>query len=342
MSSYIYAATILTGGAAGALDKIDGTALADGDGAIVIVSGGSCYFYVLNATSAAAESSPAIIAPDTNGGDKRWIQVGVSGAVAFATWQEIAAGVITDKAVAPAQLEDSGVLAPPFSTAAEIVAGTVANKTIAPDQLKAANIIPVPFASAAEIATGTVATKAIAPDQLAHATAATGTGKIVRNTSPSLVTPALGTPSSGNLASCTFTGTILTDTLAIIYPVGCIYTTIVSTNPATVFGFGTWAAFGAGRVLVGVGTSDAAYAAAATGGESTHTLSAAESGLPAHTHNVVVEGNNAGNDAAYIVHGGTASGTLTKATSANTVSAASSAHNNLQPYIVVYFWKRTA
>jgi hypothetical protein len=35
-------------------------------------------------------------------------------------------------------------------------------------------------------------------------TTATGTGSVVRATSPVLVTPALGTPASGNLANCTF------------------------------------------------------------------------------------------------------------------------------------------
>ncbi len=64
--------TALTGGAAGALDSIDGTALQDGEVAHVWVSN-VLYIYLLDADSAAAESSPAIIAPDTNAGDKRWI-----------------------------------------------------------------------------------------------------------------------------------------------------------------------------------------------------------------------------------------------------------------------------
>lgn len=59
-------------------------------------------------------------------------------------------------------------------------------------------------------------------------------------------------------------------TLAEVYPVGCIYTSTVSTNPATVFGFGTWAAFGAGRVLVGVDSGDADFdTAEETGGAKT-------------------------------------------------------------------------
>ncbi len=342
MSSFIYAATSLIGGAAGALDKIDGAYLADGDAAITIVTGDSCYFHILDADSGAAESSPAVISPDTNAGTKRWIQVGVSGAVAFATWQEIASGVETAKAVAPAQLEDSGVLAPPFATAAEITAGVVSNKTIAPDQLKAATIVPIVYASGTEIAAGTVADKPIAPDQLASALATTGSGKIVRTTSPTitsptLVTPALGTPASGDLSNCTVTGASLTAALlahlSVIYPIGCIYTTTVATNPATVFGFGTWTAFGAGRVLVGNGTSDTTFTAGEVGGKSSHILTTAE--IPSHSHSVplVASSNNGGGGSAGSWQG---SGMTTGSTGGGV------AHTNLQPYIVVYFWRRIA
>src|SRR3990167_9050796 len=41
-----------------------------------------------------------------------------------------------------------------------------------------------------------------------------------------------------------------------IYPVGSIYTSVVSTNPGTLFGTGTWAAFGAGKVMVGLNSGD--------------------------------------------------------------------------------------
>lgn len=79
MANNFYAAIGLVGGGIGALDNIDGTALADGDAAIVQTDG-TVYFYHLDATSAAAESSPNIIKPDTNAGDKRWIKQSVSGA----------------------------------------------------------------------------------------------------------------------------------------------------------------------------------------------------------------------------------------------------------------------
>ena len=70
---YSYWATSLIGGAEGSLDSIDGAALNDQDMAIVAVMGDKFYLYSLDADSAAAESSPDVIAPDTNGGDKRWI-----------------------------------------------------------------------------------------------------------------------------------------------------------------------------------------------------------------------------------------------------------------------------
>jgi hypothetical protein len=64
--------TGLTGGAATDLDSIDGAALQDGEIAHVWISN-VLYIYLLDVDSGAAESSPAIIAPDTNAGDKRWI-----------------------------------------------------------------------------------------------------------------------------------------------------------------------------------------------------------------------------------------------------------------------------
>lgn len=70
--SNFYAATSLIGGGAGALDAIDGTALADGDGAVVIQDG-SFTMYHLDAIKDEIENSPLIIAPDTNAGTKRWI-----------------------------------------------------------------------------------------------------------------------------------------------------------------------------------------------------------------------------------------------------------------------------
>ena len=71
LASNHYGATCLTGGASGCLDSINGGLLADGDKATVLTDD-YVYFYTLDASSGATESSPAVIAPDTNAGTKRW------------------------------------------------------------------------------------------------------------------------------------------------------------------------------------------------------------------------------------------------------------------------------
>jgi hypothetical protein len=73
MASKIYAATALTGGAAGALDAIADASLADKDGAVVFVQNGYVYYYVYDSSSTASESSPDVITPDDVSGDGRWI-----------------------------------------------------------------------------------------------------------------------------------------------------------------------------------------------------------------------------------------------------------------------------
>ncbi len=72
MAKNFYFTWGLIGGAAGDLDDIDGTNLADGDGSICCIDGNT-YSFHLDATSGAAESSPNVISPDTNAGTKRWI-----------------------------------------------------------------------------------------------------------------------------------------------------------------------------------------------------------------------------------------------------------------------------
>lgn len=73
--------------------------------------------------------------------------------------------------------------------------------------------------------------------------------------------------------------------VAAAYPVGAIFIATVATNPATLLGFGTWAAFAEGRCLVGVGTADGlAWTSEQTRGNVDQTLTVAN--LPAHTHTV--------------------------------------------------------
>lgn len=109
--------------------------------------------------------------------------------------------------------------------------------------------------------------------------------------------------------------------LQAVYPVGSIYISTNSTNPSTLFGFGTWSAFAQGRTLIGVGTSDQAFTAGATGGESEHTLTSDE--VPVHDTQVTAT-------------------TSTTEVALATYSADGAPHNNLPPYIVTYMWQRTA
>ena len=118
------------------------------------------------------------------------------------------------------------------------------------------------------------------------------------------------------------------------FPVNSIFIEIAGTNPATTLGYGTWVAFGTGQVLVGYKSGDSDFGTVlATGGEKTHVLTTTE--MPSHTHTVPTGGAG----------GATASlqpTTVTSATVTSSSTGGDGAHNNLQPFIVVYFWKRTA
>ena len=152
-----------------------------------------------------------------------------------------------------------------------------------------------------------------------------------------------------------------TDTLKKVYPVGSIYMSTVSTNPATLFGFGTWEAMPAGRVLLAQGKSSwgTTYNAGSTGGEATHQLTVGELAAHSHTassntagehnHGINARAHNGADTAIsyfesansdrtyYTNNAGGHSHTITvNNTGSNT------AHNNMQPYYACYIWRRTA
>ena len=146
-----------------------------------------------------------------------------------------------------------------------------------------------------------------------------------------------------------------------MYPVGSIYTSITNTNPSDVFG-GTWVSFGNGKTLVGVDTSQSEFnTVEKTGGEKTHILTNDE--LPKISFNFalttgIAQDSRGWIDSAsgnafksYIMHTGLARMSTTN-DGIETVTNVNRgvnyefgnniAHNNLQPYITVYMWKRTA
>jgi hypothetical protein len=122
--------------------------------------------------------------------------------------------------------------------------------------------------------------------------------------------------------------------LNIVFPIGRVVTLGVSTNPADLFGIGTWTQI-KGRVVVGIDDSGTFDTLNVTTGTETVTLTEAQ--MPAHTHTVVAANTDSG---------GSAGGPGGSGSSLNTITSSSkgsgSAHNNVQPSIVKYVWERTA
>lgn len=171
-------------------------------------------------------------------------------------------------------------------------------------------------------------------------------------------------------------------TMQTLYPIGSLYLSTLATNPNTLLGFGTWAAFGSGRVLVGQDTGQTEFdVLEETGGEKTHTLTTAELASHNHTQNAhnhtqdahnhtqnahahqeqrfsatnatgnLATGNNPSATPVATGMPSTQNATATNiaatatnqaATATNQAAGSGTAHNNLQPYIVISIWKRTA
>jgi len=226
----------------------------------------------------------------------------------------------------------------------------------------------------------------------------TGTGEYVRKTDATLTSPTLTTPivSGGTFTNTTLGGIPVAPTatygtsttqvattafvqaaLQALYPVGSVYTnSSVTTNPATLFGFGMWVAIGTGRVLIGQDTGDTAFD---TLGETvgskdaivvshTHTFSGTASGsgtgisingVGDHTHVHPYSawgpggpgsgGSGPNSYGAQTTYGGGAhthsvsDPTHTHTVTGTNTSAGSSGTNaNLPPYVVVKMWTRTA
>jgi hypothetical protein len=172
--------------------------------------------------------------------------------------------------------------------------------------------------------------------------------------SPALLgTPTAPTASAGTSTTQLATTAFVTAALSAAYPVGSIYINAgSSSNPNTLLGFGTWTAFGAGKVLVGLNSSDTMFdTLEETGGSKdsivvshTHTATVAD---PGHAHNYAYGPYNTAGP--YSIDGSPTNTNAFTTTTANTgitvtnASTGSSGTNaNVQPYIVVNMWKRTA
>lgn len=199
--------------------------------------------------------------------------------------------------------------------------------------------------------------------------AATGSGGVVLATGPTIASPTIssptltGTPVAPTAAAGTSTTQIattafVTSGLQAAYPVGSIYMSTVSTNPATLFGFGTWVAYGQGRMPISQDGST--YVAGTTGGAATTTLSTAN--LPSHNHTATSSVTDPGHthSSSYLAYVGSGGGGIagggysfsTISVNSNTtgISVSTSVGNTgsgtavttISPYIAVYMWNRTA
>lgn len=159
------------------------------------------------------------------------------------------------------------------------------------------------------------------------------------------------TPTTGDNTTKFATTAFVQAALSAFYPVGSIYINATSsTNPNTLFGFGTWVAFGAGRVMVGLDAGNTAFdTAEETGGSAdaivvshTHTATVTD---PGHLHSI----NNTTTLGGGLMGSGSGPSGSTNTNSAttgitvtNSTTGSSGTNANLQPYIVVRMWKRTA
>jgi hypothetical protein len=175
---------------------------------------------------------------------------------------------------------------------------------------------------------------------------------------PTLPTGTIGvTQSAANNTTALATTAFVQAALSALYPVGAIYINATSsTNPATSLGFGTWTAFGAGRVMVGFDSGNVLFdTAEETGGSAdaivpshTHTATVTD---PTHTHTFTAYFDNLGNHTQYgsdvtqpVVAGSTKTtvAASTGITVTNSTTGVSVTNANYQPYITVYMFKRTA
>lgn len=124
--------------------------------------------------------------------------------------------------------------------------------------------------------------------------------------------------------------------LNMIYPVGSIFISTSSANPATTMG-GTWTRYGQGRVLVGVNESDTDFSTAGkTGGEKTHLQTVDE--MPSHTH-----GFRGGGENNYVrVEPSSTYGYSGNSDKTTNATGGNKPFNIMQPYITTYMWLRTA
>lgn len=154
-----------------------------------------------------------------------------------------------------------------------------------------------------------------------------------------------------------------------LYKVGDLYLTTNGENPSTHLGYGTWARYAEGKALVGFSTSTSADVPEWTkigGGEAgEYSVKLTGDNIAPHTHyairgqyggdsdlnvtnNIATSANRTESDYKGYVMGGTSNKIPDLARTSNPVGSnglpntEATAHNNVQPSITVYVWRRIA
>lgn len=162
------------------------------------------------------------------------------------------------------------------------------------------------------------------------------------------------TQAFGNNTTALSTTAFVQAALQALHPVGSVYINATnSANPSTYFGFGTWVAFGAGRVPVGFNAADPLFdSAEETGGSKdatlvshTHTATVSDPGH-IHSYNVTnadgVNTRTTGRGNLAVSAANLTNAATTGISVSNSTVGSSGTNANLQPYITVFMWKRTA
>ena len=164
------------------------------------------------------------------------------------------------------------------------------------------------------------------------------------------------TQTFGNNSSRIATTAFVQEALQALHPVGSIYIAVISTNPGTLFGFGTWVAFATGRTLIGINPADTIMdTAEETGGSKdavvvSHTHTVSSSGTHSHTTNapqvnqLIHPEDRVGSEIQPVYFTDRYASTTSGGEHTHNVNASgvSATNANLPPYITVFMWKRTA
>ena len=164
---------------------------------------------------------------------------------------------------------------------------------------------------------------------------------LLTNTGTSLVT-------SGNVTvggDLDISGNLGSSLVNLVYPIGAVYISVNSADPGTIWAGTTWVAFGEGRTLVGQGQGSGLTnrpTVEATGGAETHTLTVAQ--IPAHNHTFSDKVRSMSTQGGYPNPTAQYNPNIATNDISNTTNnrGGGEAHNNMQPFIVTYMWKRTA